>query len=80
MVSLKLAEDNYTEQESELLKDKKGLKSKIESQEMCHQEEIRGLQKVNMEFLILTYCFSGYLNKNLIQKLRNVFLLGISND
>ena len=32
MVSLKLAEDNYTEQESELLKDKKGLKSKIESQ------------------------------------------------
>jgi len=41
MVSLKMAEDDYTEQEMELLRDKRKLKSQQKEQELAHVDEIR---------------------------------------
>jgi len=41
MVSLKMAQDDYTEQEMELLGDKRKLKSQQKEQELAHVDEIR---------------------------------------
>ena len=41
MVSLKMAQDDYNEQEIELLKDKRKLKSQQKEQEMAHQDDIQ---------------------------------------
>jgi len=41
MVSLKMAQDDYTEQEMELLRDKRKLKSQQKEQELTHVDEIR---------------------------------------
>ncbi|KDR18764.1 growth arrest-specific protein 8 [Zootermopsis nevadensis] len=41
MVSLKMAQDDYNEQETELLRDKRKLKSQQKEQELSHQDEIR---------------------------------------
>ena len=41
MVSLKMAQDDYTEQEMELLRDKRKLKSQQKEQELAHEDEIR---------------------------------------
>ena len=41
MVSLKMAQDDYTEQEMELLRDKRKLKSQQKEQEMGHVDEIQ---------------------------------------
>lgn len=46
MVALKMAQDEYTAMENELLKDKNDLKSKLREQEMAHQEVIRQLKMV----------------------------------
>jgi hypothetical protein len=41
MVSLKMAQDDYSEQEMELLKDKRKLKSQQKEQELAYQDRIR---------------------------------------
>lgn len=46
MVSLKLAQDDHTEQERELLRDKRELKSKIREQDMATQDQIKALKMV----------------------------------
>ena len=47
MVALKMAQDEYTAMENELLKDKTDLKAKFREQELAHQEVIRQLKMVN---------------------------------
>lgn len=47
MVSLKMAQDDHTEQEMELLKDKKDLKAQVREQELAHQEEMRTVKLVS---------------------------------
>ncbi|KAK9712535.1 Growth-arrest specific micro-tubule binding [Popillia japonica] len=44
MVSLKLAQDDHTEQERELLRDKRELKSKIREDELSNQDQIKALK------------------------------------
>nr|CAD7418888.1 unnamed protein product [Timema poppensis] len=44
MVGLKLAQDDYTEQELELLRDKKNLKAKLLEQELASEEDIKALR------------------------------------
>lgn len=46
MVSLKLAQDDHTEQERELLRDKRELKSKIREDELSNQDQIKALKLV----------------------------------
>jgi hypothetical protein len=41
MVSLKMAHDDYNEQEMELLRDKRTLKSQQKEQELAHQDKIQ---------------------------------------
>jgi hypothetical protein len=43
MVSLKMAQDDYNEQEMELLEDKRKLKYQQKEQELAHQDEIRAI-------------------------------------
>ncbi|XP_023717427.1 dynein regulatory complex subunit 4 isoform X2 [Cryptotermes secundus] len=43
MVSLKMAQDDYNEQEMELLKDKRKLKYQHKEQELAHEDEIRAI-------------------------------------
>nr|CAD7452108.1 unnamed protein product [Timema tahoe] len=49
MVGLKLAQDDYTEQELELLKDKKNLKAKLLEQELASEEDIKALRMSKFE-------------------------------
>ncbi|KAJ9601822.1 hypothetical protein L9F63_000004 [Diploptera punctata] len=49
MVSLKMAQDDYNEQEMELLKDKKELKSQLKEKKMSHQDEIRTIRMNHSE-------------------------------
>ncbi|PSN52192.1 Growth arrest-specific protein 8 [Blattella germanica] len=49
MVSLKMAQDDYNEQEMELLKDKRELKSQLKEQEVTHQDEVRTIQMNHSE-------------------------------
>ena len=51
MVSLKMAQDNYNEQEMELLKDKKELKNQLKDKHVEHQDEIKTIRMVNLENL-----------------------------
>nr|CAD7589344.1 unnamed protein product [Timema genevievae] len=51
MVGLKLAQDDYTEQELELLKDKKNLKAKLLEQELASEEDIKALRMQHSEEL-----------------------------
>ncbi|KRT83955.1 hypothetical protein AMK59_986, partial [Oryctes borbonicus] len=44
MVSLKLADDDHTEQERELLRDKRELKAKIRGDEVSNQDQIKALK------------------------------------
>ncbi|XP_034234450.1 dynein regulatory complex subunit 4 isoform X2 [Thrips palmi] len=44
MVALKMAQDEYTAMENELLKDKNDLKTKLREQELAHQEVVRQLK------------------------------------
>ncbi|GJQ73118.1 hypothetical protein Trydic_g1746 [Trypoxylus dichotomus] len=44
MVSLKLAEDDHTEQQRELLRDKRELKAKIREDEVSNQDQIKALK------------------------------------
>lgn len=46
MVALKMAQDEYTAMENELLKDKNSLKTKLREQELAHQEVVRQLKMV----------------------------------
>jgi hypothetical protein len=46
MVSLKMAQDDYSEQEMELLKDKRKLKYQQKEQELAHQDEIQTISMV----------------------------------
>lgn len=48
MVALKMAQDEYTAMENELLKDKNSLKTKLREQELAHQEVVRQLKMVNV--------------------------------
>lgn len=57
LVSLKKAQDDYSEQERELLKDKKELKELNREQELAHQEQIRALKLV---FTNIIMCFRLY--------------------
>nr|CAD7203682.1 unnamed protein product [Timema douglasi] len=51
MVGLKLAQDDYTEQELELLRDKKNLKAKLLEQELASEEDIKALRMQHSEEL-----------------------------
>ncbi|XP_049785045.1 dynein regulatory complex subunit 4 [Schistocerca cancellata] len=51
MVSLRMAQDDYTDQEMELLADKKDLKSRLRDQELAHQEEMRNVKLEHSEAL-----------------------------
>lgn len=44
LVSLKTAQDEYTHQERELLRDKRDLKGQMREQEMAHQDQIKSLK------------------------------------
>lgn len=46
MVALKMAQDDHSAQEKDLLKDKRDLKSKNREQEMAHQEQVKSLKLV----------------------------------
>lgn len=46
MISLQNAQDNHTEQENELLRDKKDLKKKLRDQELAHQDEVKVIKLV----------------------------------
>lgn len=46
MVAVKMAQDEYTAMENELLKDKNSLKSNFREQELAHQEVVRQLKMV----------------------------------
>lgn len=46
MINLQAAQDNHTEQENELLRDKKELKLKLVEQEVARQDEIKDLKLV----------------------------------
>lgn len=46
MVTLKLAENDYSEQEVELLKDKKALKQQLIEEKFAHEEEMKTLHMV----------------------------------
>lgn len=50
MVSLKTAQDDYTERERELLRDKTEFKKQLREQELAHQDEMRDLKTVNRKF------------------------------
>nr|CAD7572451.1 unnamed protein product [Timema californicum] len=50
MVGLKLAQDDYTEQELELLRDKKNLKAKLLEQELASEEDIKALRMIEFKF------------------------------
>ncbi|KAJ3641228.1 hypothetical protein Zmor_027743 [Zophobas morio] len=49
LVSLKMAQDDHTEQERELLKDKRDLKAQIREQEMTHQDQTKSLKLQHSE-------------------------------
>ncbi|XP_012281371.2 growth arrest-specific protein 8 [Orussus abietinus] len=49
MVALKLAQDDHTAQENELIKDKKDLKRRQKEQELAHMNEIRALKLSNAD-------------------------------
>lgn len=65
MVSLKLAQDDHLEQEKELLRDKRELKSKTREQEMSNQDQIKALKLVSncvyMSSYVLIQIFSNML-------------------
>ncbi|KAJ3619672.1 hypothetical protein MTP99_005336 [Tenebrio molitor] len=44
LVSLKMAQDDHTEQERELLRDKRDLKAQMREQELAHQDQIKSLK------------------------------------
>lgn len=46
MISLQNAQDDHTDQENELLRDKKDLKKKLRDQELSNQDEIKVLKLV----------------------------------
>lgn len=46
LVSLKLAQDDHTSQERELLRDKRELKQKEREQELANQDQMKGLKLV----------------------------------
>lgn len=46
LVSLKKAQDGYTEQEKALLRDKKNLKMLMREQETAHEDQIKSLKMV----------------------------------
>lgn len=46
MVALKMAQDDYGEQEMELLRDKKDLKARLKEQELAKQDELRNVKLV----------------------------------
>lgn len=46
LVSLKMAQDDYTTQERQLLKDKRDLKSNSRETELAHEEQIKALKLV----------------------------------
>lgn len=47
MVTLKMAENDYAEQELELEKDKRALKAQLVEESLIHQEEIKALKLVS---------------------------------
>jgi hypothetical protein len=47
LVSLKMAQDDHTEQERELLRDKRDLKAQMREQELAHQDQIKSLKLVS---------------------------------
>ena len=53
MVTLKMAENDYSEQEVELLKDKKALKKQLIEEKFAHEEEMKAIHMVTMLFQIL---------------------------
>ncbi|RZC42859.1 growth arrest-specific protein 8 [Asbolus verrucosus] len=44
LVSLKMAQDDHTEQERELLRDKRDLKAQMREQELSHQDQVKSLK------------------------------------
>lgn len=67
MVALKMAQDEYTAMENELLKDKNDLKSKLREQELAHQEVIRQLKMVSCHWS------RGKITNNTVQSCKNLF-------
>ncbi|XP_044262326.1 dynein regulatory complex subunit 4 [Tribolium madens] len=49
LVSLKMSQDDHTEQERELLRDKRDLKAQIREQEVAHQDQIKSLKLQHSE-------------------------------
>lgn len=54
LVSLKMSQDDHVEQEKELLKDKRNLKSMLREQELAHEDQVKALKLVSMK--------SGFMN------------------
>lgn len=50
MVSLKMAQDDYTAQEKQLLKDKRDLKSLSRDAELAHEEQIKSMKLVRITY------------------------------
>lgn len=51
MITLQNAQKDHTEQENELLRDKKDLKTKLREQELANQDEIKALKLVSILLL-----------------------------
>lgn len=63
MVSLKKAQDDHTEQERELLRDKRNLKRQEREQEIIHQEQVKSASLVN---LLSFRCYLTFIKNNVI--------------
>jgi hypothetical protein len=63
-----MAQDDYNEQEMELLRDKKKLKSQQKEQELAHQDEIRTLCMVRSFncFMSVYIYFISYMQEEIL--------------
>ncbi|CAH1164040.1 unnamed protein product [Phaedon cochleariae] len=74
LVSLKLAQDEHSQQERELLKDKRDLKSLMKEQELSHQEQTKALKLQHSEELSKARTEFEHKAKDLEQKYEKKYI------